>query len=726
MRQVAVLVALLAGALWLFTVVPGASPSGDHGTQLFDCDEGGPLCAEPADPIGYNGAYTGHDEPSVLFYSNTPGSGYNQTYKLTIPSDPPTQPSQDGTGGTFNFQHRIAFWFGLALCDDQSGPNPGGSDLAGPDTPCTPDSDTNIYDGTQLTDPDYIGKHPGTAFMELQFYPPSWVQWPPGVSCDASKWCAALAIFQLNQNQNTGVANNADCLGSVSIEPANFAFITRKGTPIGPPGPLDLTTASFDPSASKVLMMQPGDQVKVEVRDTAAGLQTTLNDLTSGQSGSMTASVANGFAAVNYEPSASSCSETPHAWHPAYATSSEHTRVPWAAHGYNVAFSDEIGHFDYCSSVEEQGGSCTQPGSDPFDTTLCFAPPFQPPVQAIKVKIGGCIDTDVDFDGTSYQPTWPGATANMSAAVTPSPVRFTSPLFNGTQNYSRVAFEADLPRIEIASFSPNNNCNRTTGAGCVNPPNGANFYPFYTTADVGGQCVWQLGGGHIQGTTNTFGGTSTAAFGPLIFFTYPTPAGPKHAHEQLPQRIGLESLPRVGSRKSDMVGASSRRPPPFMPSEGSRGGARSTTPRRSAFATACSRPPRLNRLRRPGRSRRRAEAPASCASERCRSVARNERPSFRAASPRATPAPRWPLYGDSSRQPPPQGPGRLVRTRRSRARRLDERTGGVEGERSLPRSRAEAPPAKPRAPSGASPDMVTGAPKEEGPRTDTPRPLPFR
>ena len=27
------------------------------------------------DPIGYEGAYTGHDEPSLLFYSNTPGSG---------------------------------------------------------------------------------------------------------------------------------------------------------------------------------------------------------------------------------------------------------------------------------------------------------------------------------------------------------------------------------------------------------------------------------------------------------------------------------------------------------------------------------------------------------------------------------------------------------------------------------------------------------------------------
>jgi hypothetical protein len=528
MKRFALLVLLVAGVTALTVFVPAATSSKAGVTALFECDEGGPLCAETADPVGYNGAYTGHDEPSLLFYSNTPGSGSSQLYKLTIPSDPPTLPKQDGSGGTFNFQDRIAFWFGLALCDDQSGPNPGGSPLAGPNIPCTPDSDANIYDGTTLASPDYIGKHPGTAFMELQFYPPSWVKWPPGVSCDPSKWCAALAIFQLNQNQNTNVANNSDCLNTVGIEPANFAFITRKGQPIGPPGPLDLTFGSFDPSPASVLMMQPGDKVTVDIHDTASGLQIVLNDLTSGQSGSMTASVANGFAAVNYDPSATSCGETPHAFHAAYATSSEHTRVPWAAHGYNVSFADEIGHFEYCSSVDGQGGSCTQAGSDPFDSAFCFAPPFGSPVQATKVKIGGCIATDVDFDGVSYQPNWPGATGNaaLDASLHPTPVRFTSPLFNGTQNYNRVAFEADLPRIEIPSLSPNNTCNRTTGAGCVNPPNGANFYPWYTTASVGGNCVWQLGGGNIPGTTNTFGGSSTTGFGPLLFFTYPSPTGP--------------------------------------------------------------------------------------------------------------------------------------------------------------------------------------------------------
>src|SRR5438477_10248789 len=69
----------------------------------------------------------------------------------------------------------------------------------------------------------------------------------------------------------------------------------------------------------------------------------------------MTASVANGFAQVNYEPTAATCTETPYAFHPMYATSSEHTRAPCAAHSYNVAFSDEIGHWEFCNHANLKG-----------------------------------------------------------------------------------------------------------------------------------------------------------------------------------------------------------------------------------------------------------------------------------------------------------------------------------------------------------------------------------
>ena len=65
----------------------------------------------------------------------------------------------------------------------------------------------------------------------------------------------------------------------------------------------------------------------------------------------MTSSAANGFGQVQFDPTGSSCNNIPYDFHPMYSTSSEMTRVPWAAHSYNVAFADEIGHFDYCSTV---------------------------------------------------------------------------------------------------------------------------------------------------------------------------------------------------------------------------------------------------------------------------------------------------------------------------------------------------------------------------------------
>jgi len=83
-----------------------------------DCNEPTALCTEPVDSIGYGGEYTGHDEPSLLFYSSTAGSGNSNLYHLQIPTDPKKQPKQDGSGTTWNFQLHPAFWLGMALCDN--------------------------------------------------------------------------------------------------------------------------------------------------------------------------------------------------------------------------------------------------------------------------------------------------------------------------------------------------------------------------------------------------------------------------------------------------------------------------------------------------------------------------------------------------------------------------------------------------------------------------------
>jgi hypothetical protein len=521
------LVGVLALAMTVALVATFAPKSSVRAAKVNApfCKNRPTLCTETQEPWNHEGVYTGHDEPSVLFYSNTSGAGFTNLYRLTLPTQPATLPKQDGSGSTWDFQLHPAFWLGMAMCDDQSAPNPGGSTVNGnpePNVLCTPASDANIYTSTDPADPHFIGRHPGTAFMEMQFYPPGWSAWPAGVSCNAAQWCAALTIDSLTTNQNTGVNNNAACLNSVGIEPVNFAFITKSGAAHAPANPVDATNATYTPSSSTDLFMNAGDHLTVDLHDTAHGLQVVINDLTTGQAGSMTASAANHFGEVKWDPAGSTCQNIPYDYHPMYATSSENTRVVWAAHGYNVAYSDEIGHFEYCTGVNPTTSSCNgssvnDPAGLDGDDAVCFGPS-----QSFLVRIGGCIATDGDFDGVSYQPgAWPG---NGNDANTPTPITFSSPLFNGTTNYDRIAFEADLPRIEVASISPNNNCNRTTGAGCVNPPNGANFYPFYNANTSGGQCAWYEGG---PGTPhNTYqGGSSTAEFGPLLLLTYPTVGG---------------------------------------------------------------------------------------------------------------------------------------------------------------------------------------------------------
>jgi hypothetical protein len=98
---------------------------------------------------------------------------------------------------------------------------------------------------------------------------------------------------------------------------------------------------------------------------------------------------------------------------------------------------------------------------------------------------------------------------------------FTSPLTRG-QQFSTVAFETDLPRIEASDSQAHPPfCNRHTGANCVNPPHGAQFYPFYTTTIRNGTCTWQQGGNFLPGTVNHFGGSSTTEYGPPLKAPYP-------------------------------------------------------------------------------------------------------------------------------------------------------------------------------------------------------------
>jgi len=485
------------------------------------CQSGKSLCVDTLHKPG--GEYVGHDEPSLEFKSGLAGSGNNMTYTVTLPRDPKTQPNASGKGGsTWNFQLRPTFWFGLTLCDTQSAPEF--------TQKCTPDSDSNNLVGANPAKRNYIGKHPGNAYMELQFYGPGSVPQFEGFGCTAHQYCAAMTIDSFVSNQNTGIDNTSACNNYIlgGVEPVNWAYITRSGKSQAPANPLftgTFTSPNFsavNPNLSKDLFMNPGDRVRIHMHDTWAGLQINLTDLTTGQAGSMTASVANGFGHILYTPNSSTCHVAPYAFHPEYSTANPRGNT-WSLHTYNVAMSDEIGHFENCLAIDANG-NCTsagaQDGTLDSDDTGCL-----PGTDSSLVMINECTAPDEDWDGQSYRLDWPGTNPNpvVDRALHPSPVLFTSPTTNG-RNYSKIAFETDLPGIEVEGAQANPPfCDPNTGANCVNLPNGAQFYPFFSTTARHGACTWQEGGKFLPHTTNDFGGSSTAEFGPLLQVLFPEP-----------------------------------------------------------------------------------------------------------------------------------------------------------------------------------------------------------
>jgi hypothetical protein len=480
------------------------------------------ICAEVGqyqEVFGKN-YYVGHDEPSVLFYSNKPGAGNRMRYTVTLPTDPsPSDPNAPGK--SYQFELGSTFWFGMAMCDTQSYPEQVDH--------CTPDSDRNIT---------ALDRHPGVAFTELQFYSPGWVGWPTwavaaGAStCDPTKWCVALNIDSLSEDPVNGTLQNETCAAKAGLEYVNFAFVTKDGKAQAPANPLDATLSTYTPDHARDLFMNSGDRVSVAMFDTADGLKVEIKDLTTGASGSMTASPSNGFAQIKYAPTGDSCTAIPYAFHPEYSTSSERTQTIWGADQYNIAFDQEIGHFQHCYGapvpltqfgVTDAGTpiSCPltnkedngEPAENPLeggDDNYCF-----PEAASELVRVQGCSDTNTGFDGVSYQPVWPDG----NTVLHPTPVRFTSPLTGRSydQQYQRAALSVDLPRIET------NTCNRETGAGCTLIPTTddgtpAAFYPYYSIiAAPGTSCQWQLGGA-IPGTTNDFG--KNAGYGHLIHPIY--------------------------------------------------------------------------------------------------------------------------------------------------------------------------------------------------------------
>jgi hypothetical protein len=285
------------------------------------------------------------------------------------------------------------------------------------------------------------------------FYPPGFPPFITQLSCDGTHWCAALNIDSI-EVMNNGTLN-PNC-----TEPFNFAFIQTNGVPAGPPGPASATAATFMPNA-QTLLMSPGDRIRVTTKDTPAGLLAMVEDLTTGQSGFIVASAVNGF--QNTDPN--TCAPTNFDFHPEYDTAKFGNFVPWAALQANINFAMEIGHFTPGSN-----------GDNDADDAPCFPGP----------TLAGCIGADTDFDGTSYLRDWPDGTRAHATSIAIGsvaghgigPLSLSAATGHYDQPFPIVQFETEVSASE-AACQPN-------GVGCVVPPSGAQFYPFFALTGVRG------------------------------------------------------------------------------------------------------------------------------------------------------------------------------------------------------------------------------------------------
>jgi hypothetical protein len=470
--------------------------------------------------------YIGHDEPSVKFISNYPTSGYNMTYLMKMPRDPAAAPTPSGSVTHYG-QLSVAPWFGLALCDGKSYPQ----------NPCTPRSDTN---SGLISDPNSAG----SAFMELQFYPPGFTPLNDGVSCDPTKWCAALNIDSLECTFGFATCNN-NC-----IEPVNFAFLQTNGVPAGPPSPQLTNESTFTPNGN-TLKINPGDVVQTSISDPPQGFTTVVRDLTTHQTGIMVASAANGFMNTNI----ADCSGTPFSFHAEYNTAAQQNQTPWAALEGGVLMQQEIGHSEVCASLANKhaanfsfpgGQSYVDPnvydtcvggsegsgsGEGPCSGVICqnattqgpsgpvacptnnaatgalceFADGYCLPKGTRTALVNGvpttevsranqCLQNrfqngDLDFEGLDYvHNSWPNGSPNH-----PTSFQYLGPFQINGRAYPTIQFETNVG-------GSSNLCDVATGTNCTVPPVGSKFYPFWSLALFNGRignhsatCLWNFG-----------------------------------------------------------------------------------------------------------------------------------------------------------------------------------------------------------------------------------------
>jgi hypothetical protein len=455
-----------------------------------------------------NGVYIGHDEPDMTFLSDRPGSGNDVTWTERIPYDPSAAPTVTDPGNDVAhwFELTPAPWFSMAMCDSQSYPI----------APCAPNSDANAPTST------FNGG--GSAFMEMQLYPPGFPPFVDSVSCDDTHWCAALTIDSLECTEGFATCNSA------CEEPVNFAWIQNDGVPTGPASPSGADLATDTPN-QHTLLMNPGDVITIHMFDAPVpgewgqrAFKVVIDDLTTHRSGFMQASAANGFE----NTSISNCAGTPYNFQPEYNTAAKTNMIPWAALQTDISTEFETGHFEGCTSLSDPAtytfsgfsdtfyDTCSGPyensapgedgSSDPeIGDGVCYPQgDTHGTLDSAPDEVTGCLadyyqNGDLDFDGTPYWPEWP---------VGPSPTAKLPGSFveslptSEDRQYDQYFVQTDLALSEST-------CAADPSTGCSVPPPNApgKFYPYWSRVSTGG--FGGQDGHHGGGCVLEFGNVSS-------------------------------------------------------------------------------------------------------------------------------------------------------------------------------------------------------------------------
>jgi len=485
-----------------------------------------------------NGTYIGHDEPDMSFFSNQPGSGSDVTWTETLGQDPSALPTVKTPGSDVShwFELTAAPWLSMMMCDPNSEPQ----------NPCRPESDANAPDPCTISANPCPGGFTGggSAFMEMQLYPPGFSPFADAISCDNSHWCAALTIDSLECTYGF-VTCNPKC-----EEPVNFAFIQRNGVPAGPPGPESADLQSETPN-SQTLLMNPGDKLVIHMFDARApggrdarAFEVVIDDLTTHQSGFMQASAANGFGTT----SAADCTSTPFNFQPEYNTAGYDNVTPWGAIRTNISTEFETGHFEACTSLSDPGSDPLGPGITDVFYSTCNGPyentapggdgatdpevsdaPCYPKgdthgaLNTPPDEVTGCYliftqNGDLDFDGTPYWPEWP-----TSARPTPTlPGSFVSalPSTGRGRGYPLYQVQTDLALSESTCAAD--------GSGCSVPPPNApgRFYPYWSRVGSGNYCALEFGNVSSGSGVNDLGGDAQYGTDQQSTLGYPEFLGP--------------------------------------------------------------------------------------------------------------------------------------------------------------------------------------------------------